>query len=151
MAGIHLLWTCSAVVGTESKEGRSPAGAEEREHVLPILRIRETPTTHAQRDPSGSKREGGQATISLANLLATLCFGIHLGQKCACRSEEPPRSGQVWKIKQVNWPKEDKDPEELSYTSNLSHLSGTLLIQGDTCTLSSPLGAYYCFTSALDK
>ena len=29
-----------------------------RGHVLPILRIGETPTTQVQRDPSGSEREG---------------------------------------------------------------------------------------------
>ena len=46
-------------------------------------------------------------------------------------------------------PKEDKDPEELSYISDLNHLSGVLLIQGNSHTL-APLGVYYCFAS-VDK
>ena len=61
------------------------------------------------------------------------------------------RLGQVWKIKQENGPKENKDPEELSYISDLNHLSGMLLIQGDTHALTPPLSVYYCFASALDK
>ena len=59
---------------------------------------------------------------------------------------EVPESGQVWKIKQANWPKEDKDLEELPYISDLNQLSGVLLIQGDAHTL-TPLGVYYCFAS----
>ena len=47
---------------------------------------------------------------------------------------EVPGSGQVWEIKQDNWPKENKDPE-LSYVSDLNHLSGTFLIWGNACTL----------------
>ena len=65
--------------------------------------------------------------------------------------QEGPGSGQVWKIKQVNWSKEDKDPEEMPHIIGLSHLYGVLLIEGDTRTLTPPLGVYYCFTSALDK
>ena len=64
---------------------------------------------------------------------------------------EGPGSSQVWKTKQDNWPKEDKNPEELSYICGLNLLSGALLIQGDAPTLTSPLGVYYCFTFALDK
>ena len=64
---------------------------------------------------------------------------------------EGPVSSQVWEIKQDNWPKENKDPEELSYTSDLNPLSGALLIQGDALTLTPPLGVYCCFASALDK
>ena len=54
-------------------------------------------------------------------------------------------------IKQDNWPKEDKVPEELSYVSDLNQLSGPLLIQGDTRTLPLPLGVCDGFASALDK
>ena len=57
-------------------------------------------------------------------------------------------SGQVWKIKQDNWPKEDKDPEELPHISGLRPRSGALLIQGDARTT---FGVCYCFTSAVDK
>ena len=80
-----------------------------------------------------------------------LCFGIHLGQKCVHRSDWGRALGLVrCEIKQDNWTKEDKDPEELSYASDLNHLSCTVLIEGDACTL-TPLGVYCCFTSALDK
>lgn len=44
---------------TESKERVEPClGKRTRGDVLSILRVRETSTTHAQRDPSGSEREG---------------------------------------------------------------------------------------------
>lgn len=43
---------------------------------------------------------------------------------------EGPGSGPMWKIKRADWPKEDKDPEELPHGSDLKHLSGALLIQG---------------------
>ena len=64
---------------------------------------------------------------------------------------EGPVSNQVSEIKQGNWPKENKDPEELSHISDLNHLSGVLLIEGDTWAHTPPLGVYYCFASALDK
>lgn len=53
-------------------------------------------------------------------------------------------------MKQDNWPKEGKGLEELSYVSNLNHLSGALFIEGDAHTF-PPLGMYYCFASTLDK
>ena len=56
----------------------------------------------------------------------------------------------MWKVKQDSGRKEDKDPEELPHKSDLSHLSGMLLIEEDTCTLTA-LGVYYSFASALDK
>ena len=48
-------------------------------------------------------------------------------------------------------PKEDKDPEELSYISDLNHLSGGLLTQVDTRTYTPPLHVCCCFVSTLDK
>ena len=55
---------------------------ELRGHVLPILRVRETPTTHAQREtPLGQRRRRRQPIIRLDNLPAMLCFGTHLVQK----------------------------------------------------------------------
>jgi len=42
---------------------------------------------------------------------------------------EGPGSGQVGEVKQDNWPKENKDLEELPHLSGLNHLSGMLLIQ----------------------
>ena len=55
---------------TKAAEPRVDRRAESP--VLPILRVRETPTTHAKRHPSGSER-GGQAIIGLDKLPATLC------------------------------------------------------------------------------
>ena len=52
----------------------------------------------------------------------TLCSGIHLCQKMHMHIGEGPVSNQVSEIKQGNWPKENKDPEELSYISELNHL-----------------------------
>ena len=64
---------------------------------------------------------------------------------------EGPGSGQVWEIKQDIWPKENKDPEELPYISDLNHLSGVILVQENACTHTSPSGVYYCFASSLNK
>ena len=135
---------------TGSKEGLSTAWREQRGHVLPILRIRDTQLHMCRETLHGQKGRGYQGIISLNNLPTMLLESI-LAKICARRPGEGPRSGQVWNIKQVNWPKEEKDPEEWSYISNLNHLSGMLLIQGDTHTLTSPLGVYYGFVSALDK
>ena len=66
------------------KRGPEPCldGRKNKEvtYILPMLGVRETPTTHAQRDASGSEREGCQAIVSLDNLSPMLCFGIHPGQ-----------------------------------------------------------------------
>ena len=97
--------------------------------------------------PLGQKRRGCQAIISLDNLPTMLCFGIHLGQKMCMGSGDGPRSVQVWKIKQDNWPKEDNDLEELSHISNLNHLSGLLLNEGDACITPSLL--WVCVTALL--
>ena len=41
------------------KRGAKPClDKRPRVQVFPILRVRETPTTHVQRDPSGSEKEG---------------------------------------------------------------------------------------------
>ena len=64
---------------------------------------------------------------------------------------EGPGSGQVWKLKQNNWPKEDKDLEELSHLNDLSHLSGAILFQTDAHTPTPPLVCVLLFASALDK
>ena len=50
--------------------------------------------------------------------------------------------------KQDNWPKGNKDPEELTHISGLNHPSG-LLTHKDTHTR-APLGEYYYFASAFD-
>ena len=56
-------WYLSSVNLLNNSDDRIRRGAEPclgrtRGDVPPILRIRETPTIHAQRDPSGSKRKG---------------------------------------------------------------------------------------------
>ena len=81
------------MVMTGSEEGLSPAWA--KGHILPILRVRETPTTHAQRDPSGSEREGVPGCNKSGNLPAMHCFGIHLGQKMLMQMAAGPGSGQM--------------------------------------------------------
>ena len=58
------------------------------------------------------------------------------------RIGEGPGPRWVWEIKQKNWPKENKDLEELSYISDLNHLSGWLLTLEDTHTPTPPLGVY---------
>ena len=134
------------MVTTGSERGRSLLG-QKTTHALPVFGISETPTTHVHRDPFGSERERSQAMISQDNLPTMLCFGIHLGQKMCMGSGDGPRSVQVWKIKQDNWPKEDNDLEELSHISNLNHLSGLLLNEGDACITPSLL--WVCVTALL--
>ena len=52
--------------------------------------------------------------------------------------------------KKENWPKEDKDPEELSHIRDLNHLSAALLLQG-TPERSPLLWVCHHFASALAK
>ena len=137
---------------TGSKEGLSPAWAEQRV-TYSSSSGSERPQLHRRREtPLGQKGRGCQAIISLDNLPSMLCFRIHLGQMMRMQIRgEPP---QIWsgvKGETSYWPKEDKDAEEVFYISNLHHLSGVLLIQGDTHSLTSPFGVYHCFTSALAR
>ena len=132
---------------TGSKERLNPPWTkEQRGHVLPILRVRETQLHMHRETPLDQKGWGCQAIISLDKLPTMLCFGLHLGQKCPCRSGEGPGSGRVSKIKQDNWVKEDKDLEKVPYVSELNHLSGMFPTEGDALTFTS-LCACYCFAS----
>ena len=79
--------------------------------------------------PQGHKGSRDQAIISPDSHPQTLWSGIHFGQKIRMHIGEGPGSGRVWEIKQDNWPKKNKGPEELSYVSDSNHLSGKLLIQ----------------------
>ena len=87
---------------------------------------------------------------------------MHLG--------EDPWTSQVWRKKQDNSPKVNKDPGGLSYISDLCHLHTMFLFTQDTCTplrvcvsawflmycahplpqpLHSSLGVYFCLVSDL--
>ena len=101
--------------------------------------------------PVGQKGRGSKTIISLGNIPTVPHFSIHLGQKMGMQIREGAGFGQVRKIKQDNWPKENKDLEELPHLSGLNHLSGTLLIQEEAGTCTPPLGVYYCYASALNK
>ena len=61
---------------------------------------------------------------------------MHLG--------EVPWTSQVWRKKQDNWPKVNKDPGGLSYAGDLCHLHNMLLLTQDTCT---PLSVFLCLVS----
>ena len=64
---------------TGSKEGLSPAWRKQRSDT-PHPQDQGDPSKHVLTlDPSGSGMEG--VLVSLDNLPAMLCFGIHLGQK----------------------------------------------------------------------
>ena len=79
-----------------------------------------------------------------------LWAGIHLGKKLHTHIGEGPRAGQVRKKKPDNWPKVNKDPEELPYINDLtaSLLSSSSI--GRTPTPSSP-GVHLCLASVLTK
>ena len=49
-----------------------------------------------------------------------LWAGIHLGKKLHTYVGEGPRAGQVRKKKPDNWPKVNKDPEEMPYINDLT-------------------------------
>ena len=113
-----------------------------------LLGSRRPPQLHKLgKTPRGQKGRGCQVIISFANLPINPCSDIHLGQKMCIQIREGPVSGQVWEIKQDYWPQENKDLKELSYISDLNHLSGMLRIQGDA-TPTPPSGCvlllYFC-------
>ena len=49
-----------------------------------------------------------------------LWAGIHLGKKLHMYVGKGPRAGQVWKTIPDNWPRVNKDPNELSYINDLT-------------------------------
>ena len=101
-----------------------------------------------------------------------LCGGIHLSKNLHSHLGEGLRTSQSWRKKWDNWPNVHKDPERLSYISDVHRLFITLLIQdahtppwvcvsalllayctphweGCLCTFS--LGVYFCLASVLNK
>ena len=100
--------------------------------------------------PWGSKRRRCHPIIGDAKAPIGLWAGIHLGKELHTHAEEGPRAGQVWKKKPGNWPKVNKDLEELSYINDLtaSLLHSSLL--GGRPHPFSP-GVYLCLPSALNK
>ena len=54
-------------------------------------------------------------------------------------------------MKQDNWPKENKGPEEQPHVSGSNHLCGALLFQAGFHTHTPLLGVHEGFASALDK
>ena len=95
--------------------------------------------------PWGSKRRGCHPIIGDAKAPIGLWAGIHLGKKLRTHVGEGPRAGQVWKKKLGNWPKVNKDPEELpdinDLTTSLLHSSS---LGGDAHTLSLPVCISAC-------
>ena len=71
-------------------------------------------------------RKGGGVSHKSWYCPGILCSGIHLCHMCMHLGEGNV-SSQVWELKQDNWLKVNKDVDELSYTSDLNHLSGVLL------------------------
>ena len=89
--------------------------------------------------PWGSKREGVSPHNKCGHSPTGLCGGIHLSKKLYTHVGVSLRTGQVWKKKQDNWPKVNKDLEELPYISDLNHLfTVLLLIRKGAYTLSLP-------------
>ena len=123
---------CDLLNNDRLRRGAEPCLVKRpRGHILPILRVRETPQLHMLRKtPLGQKGVGCQAILSLDDLPTRPCFGIHLGQKMCMQIREGPGPSQVQKIKQDNWPNENKEPEEPSHVSDLNQLSGCPSFRG---------------------
>ena len=85
----------------------------------------------------GVKREGAPLYSKCGYTPTGLCSDIHPSNKLFVHVGEGPRTGQVWEKKWDNWSNGNKDPEGLSYISDLSHLFTVLfLIRKDAHTLS---------------
>ena len=97
------------------------------------------------------KKGGGANFIISVDIRPTgLCGGIHISKNLRTHVGEDPRTSQVWKIEQDNCPKVNKDPEGLSYISDLNHLfTALVLIREDARTLSLSLGMDVCIASDL--
>ena len=75
-----------------------------------------------RKPPWGSKRRGRHPIIGDAKTPIGLCGGIHLSKMLRMNAGEGPRTGQIWKKTQDNWPKVNQHPEGLSYISDLNYL-----------------------------
>ena len=77
-----------------------------------------------------------------------LCGGIHLRKKLCMHFGEDPKTSQMWRKKQDNWPRINQDLEGLSYISDLHHLHIAFLLIQDTRTT---LWVCLYLASELDK
>ena len=104
----------------------------------PLLRSRKTSlSAHAQEVSLRVKKKGAPPHNKCGRAPTGLWGGIHLSKRLHTHVGEGPGTSWVWKKKQDNWPKVNKDPEGLSYISNLNHVfTVLLLIREDDRTLS---------------
>ena len=94
---------------------------------LPCLRMCKKDSWGPKREEISPYNKGGHAPIGLY-------VGIHCSKKLHTYLREGPRTSEVWRKKQDNWPNINKDLERLSYISDLKHLSTALLLTQVTCT-----------------
>ena len=134
------------MVTTGSQEGLSPAWSKDQEVTYFPSSGSGRPRLHMLRKtPLGQEVRQCQAIVSLGNLPTRPCFGIHIGQKM-CTQITDQGGLWVWKIKQVNWAKENKGPEEQAYVRDFHHLSGCSSFRGMP---ESVLLLWMCFTALL--
>ena len=61
-------------------------------------------STHAQEGFLGTEKGADPHPIMCGHILIGLCGGIHLRKKLHMHLGEDPRTSQVWRKKEVNWP-----------------------------------------------
>ena len=95
-----------------------------------LLGSRRSPQLHmCSKTPRGQKERGAPGHNKSWYHSSILDSEIHLCQEMSTQIRQYPASSQVWEIKQDNWPKVCKDPEELPYISELI-TSGAFFTQG---------------------
>ena len=95
----------------------------------------------------GLKREGTPPHNKCEHASIDLYGGIHLRRKLHRHLWEGAWISQVWRKKQDNWPKVNKDLEGLSHISDLN----TSRLCSSSLTLHSSAGVYLCPPSELDE
>ena len=123
--------------------------------------------------PFEGQKMGGPPHNKHGHVPTDLCGRIHLSKNLHRHLEEGPRTSQSWRKTWDNWPNVHKDPERLSYMSDLPHLFIILLIQDahvplwvcvsalllayctpshyEGCLCPFLLGMYFCLASVLNK
>ena len=84
----------------------------------------------------GGQKGRGCYPIMSGHAPTVLHGGIHLNKELCTHLGEGPRTSQVWIKKRENWPKVNKDLEELSYIVDFKHFTTACVMREEAHTLS---------------
>ena len=108
----------------ESKEIRGPLLRSKK---TSLYKGRKPPPWWLKREGAPSHNKGGHGTIGL-------CSGVCLSKNLHTHLGEGLWISHMWRRKQDNWSNVNKDPEGLTYKTDVNHLVTVLLLTQDVHT-----------------